>query len=104
MNKRLAILVSSDRHLNHLVRLTTAAFEKGMEIDLFFTGKAVLLTLAPQFKELMGKANLAVCDASFRAYGLQDRRKEVPGVKGIDFTTQAKHAQLLAQADRYLVF
>jgi len=104
LTKRLAILVSSDRHMTHLVRLASAAFEKGVQIDLFLTGKAVLLTLAPQFADLAGKANVAVCDVSFRAHGLEKRRSEIPGVDGITFTNQAKHAQLLAEADRYLVF
>jgi len=102
MPERLVILVSSDRHLNHLVRLTTAAYEKGMEINLFFTGKAVRLILAPQFRELLGKATLAVCDTSFRACGL--RRCQVPDAACITFTNQATHAQWLAEADRYLVF
>ena len=99
----LAILVSSDNHLDHVVNLTAAAFAKGKQVSLFFTGKGVLLTVRPQFKELVGKATLRICDASFRANGLQGREKEVPGVTIKDFATQAENAQMLAGADRHLV-
>lgn len=100
----LAILVSTDKHLNHVVSLTTAAFAKGKSVSLFFTGKGVRLTLAPQFRELVGKATLAICDVSFRANGLHGRENEVPGVTLNDFTTQTKNAEMMANADRHLVF
>ena len=100
----LAILVSTDKHLDHVIQLTIAAFDKGKQVSLFFTGKGVLLTLDPRFKQLVGKASLSICDASFRANGLQGREREVPGVTMQDFATQAKNAQRLAGACRHLVF
>ena len=104
MADRLGILVSSDRHLDYVVHITKAAHAKGKEISLFFTGRGVLLTLAPRFGELVGKARLAVCDISFREYGLPDRMEEIPCVERVEFATQAKHAQILSESDRYLVF
>lgn len=100
----LVILVSTDKHLGHVVNLTAAAFTKGKQVILFFTGKGVLLTVAPRFKQLVGKAKLSICDASFRANGLQGREHEVPGTTMNDFTTQAKNAQMLADGCRHLVF
>ena len=102
--QRLAILVSSDRYLDHVVNLTSAAHAKGKQVVIFFSGQGVLLTLQPGFKELVGKAYLSICDASFRAHGLQGREHEVPGVTIEDFATQAKNAELLASAHRHLVF
>ena len=99
----LSILVSTDKHLDHVVNLTTAAFAKGKKVSLFFTGKGVLLTIRPQFKKLVGKATLSICDVSFRANGLHGREEEVPGVTMNDFATQAKNAQMLANSDRHLV-
>jgi len=99
----LAILISTDRHLDHVVNLTTAAYAKGKKVSLFFTGNGVLLTMRPEFKKLAGKADLSICDASFRANGLHGREEEVPGVTMKDFATQAKNAQMLAGADRHLV-
>lgn len=100
----LAILVSTDHHLDHVVEVTAAAFARGKQVSLFFTGKGVLLTLQPRFKELVGKAALFICDASFRANGLHGREQAVPGVAMKDFVTQAKNAENLAAADRHLVF
>ncbi len=100
----LAILVSTDRHLDHVINLTVAAFEKGKQVSLFFTAKGVLLTLDPRFQQLVGKASLSICAASFRANGLQGREHEVPGVTMQDFGSQAENARLLAGAYRHLVF
>ena len=104
MADSLGILVSSDKHLDHVVNLTTAAHAKGKSVTLFFTGRGVLLTMDPRFKELVGKAKLSVCDISFRANGLNGREAEVPGVEFQDFATQARNAEMLALSDRYLVF
>ena len=99
----LAILVSTDKHLDHVVNLTAAAFAKGKKVNLFFTGKGVRLTLRPRFKELAGKATLSICDVSFRANGLHGREEAVPGVTMKDFATQAINAQMLTGADRHIV-
>ena len=100
----LAILVSTDKHLDYLINLTSAAFEKGKRVCLFFTGRGVLLTVQPEFKKLVGKAALRICDFSFRANGLDGRENEVPGVTKESFTTQAENAEMLAGAHRHLVF
>ena len=104
MAESLGILVSSEKYLDYVVNLTKAAHAKGKAVSLFFTGKGVLLTMQPQFKELVGKAKLSVCDVSFRANGLHGREEEVPGVGFKDFATQARNAEMLARSDRYLVF
>lgn len=104
MNDSLAILVSTDKHLDHVVNLTSAAFAKGKKVSLFFTGKGVLLTMRPRFEDLAGKAEISICDVSFRTNGLHGREHEVPGVKAKNFSTQAKNADMLASAQRHLVF
>jgi hypothetical protein len=103
-NNTLAILVSSDKHVDHVVNLTAAAFAKGKQVSVFFTGKGVLLTLHPAFGRLIGKASVSICDTSFRANGLQGRENDVPGVTPESFVTQAKSAQILNDAYRHLVF
>lgn len=102
--KSLAILVATDRYLDHVVDLTVAAFAKGTRVTLFFTGRGVLLTLAPRFRQLVGKAAVNICDYSFRAHGLHGREHEVPGVSTQNFVCQMKNAEILAGADRHLVF
>ena len=100
----LGILVSSDKHLKHVVNLTRAAHARGKQVSIFFTGSGVTLTLQPEFRELVGLADLSVCDVSFRAFGLHGREDEVPGVGFNDFATQAKNAELVQTMERYLVF
>ena len=100
----LAILVTSDRYLDHVVKLTAAAFAKGKQVDIFFTGRGVLLAMQPEFKQLVGKASLSICDASFRDNGLIGREHEIPGVTFADFATRTKNAERLAGASRHLVF
>lgn len=101
MADKLGILVGSDKFLGYVIQLTKAAYAKGKDIEIFFTGAGVLLTQAPNFKQLAGKAKLSVCDVSFRAAGLSG---ELPGVRETDFTTQATNAEMISSCDRYLVF
>jgi predicted peroxiredoxin len=101
MDDRLGILVSSNKHLDCVIALTTAAHDKGKKVQIFFTGQGVLLTQQPEFEKLVGKAKLSVCDVSFRANGLEG---EVPGVGFKDFATQARNAEMIKECDRYLVF
>jgi hypothetical protein len=104
MADTLGILVNTDKYLDYVINLTRAAHKKGKDVQIFFTGKGVLLTMQPAFKELVGKARLAVCDVSFRACGLHGREDEVPGVGFKDFATQARNAEMVANMDRYVVF
>jgi hypothetical protein len=101
MAEKLGILVSSDKHLGHVINLTDAAHNKGKEVEIFFTGQGVLLTQTPDFQKLIGKAKLSLCDVSFRALGLKG---DVPGLGFKDFATQAKNAEIIKTSDRYLVF
>lgn len=100
MAEKLGILVSSNKHIDYVINLTRAAKDKGKEVEIFFTGKGVLLTQSPEFKNLVGKAKMALCDVSFRSLGLKG---DVPGLDFKDFATQAKNAELIKKSDRYVV-
>jgi len=101
MAEKLGLLVSSDKYLEYVINLTHAAHEKGKEVEIFFTGKGVLLTQSPDFIKLVGKAKMSLCDVSFRALGLEG---DVPEFGFKDFATQAKNAEIIKTSDRYLVF
>ncbi len=101
MAEKLGILVSSDKHLDYVIHLTDAAHAKGKAVEIFFTGKGVLLTQSSEFKKLVGKAKLSLCENSFRALGLEG---DVPGLGFKDFATQAKNAEIIKNSDRYVVF
>ena len=83
------------------MNLTSAAHDKGNEVHIFFTGKGVRLTQEPEFKSLIGKATMSLCDVSFRDLGLSG---DVPGLGFKDFATQAKNATIVEECDRYVVF
>jgi predicted peroxiredoxin len=99
--EKLGILVSSGKHLDYVINLTDAAHNKGKSVEIFFTGKGVLLTQSPRIKKLIGKAKMSLCDNSFRALGLEG---DVPGFGFKDFATQAKNAEIIKNSDRYVVF
>lgn len=101
MADKLGVLVSSNKHLDKVIALTTAAFEKGKKVQIFFTGAGVLLTQKPEFEQLVDKAKLSICDVSFRANGLEG---DVPGIGFKDFATQARNAEMISECDRYVVF
>ncbi len=101
MAETLGILVGTDRHLENVIKLINAAYAKGIAVDVFFTGKGVLLTQRSEFSLLVGKAKLSLCDTSFRSLGLAG---DVPGVGFKDFATQARNMEMMNSCDRYLVF
>ncbi len=101
MEKTLGILVGTDKFLDWVIAVTDAAFQKGIKVEIFFTGAGVKLTQDAAFVNLVGKAKLSVCDVSFRAYGFSG---DVPGVGFKDFATQARNAEMINRCDRYLVF
>lgn len=102
MANKLAIMVCTDKYLHYILPLTEAAYNKGLEVQIFFSGQGVLLTKDNRFEQLVDKAKLYVCDVSFRANGLEGM--EVPGVGFKQFVTQARNAEMIDECDRYLVF
>ena len=101
MAETLGMLVTTDRHLDYVLKLTDAAMARKKKVEIFFTGRGVLLTRHPDFEKLAGKARLSVCDISFRTMGLSG---PVPGIGFNDFATQARNAEMIEKCDRYVVF
>jgi hypothetical protein len=101
MKGTLGILVTSERHLEYVISLTETAFKKGKNVKIFFTGRAASLVESGDFNRLKGKANLAVCDFSFRSLGLSYSLSDVEA--GL-FETQARHADIFKECERYIVF
>lgn len=100
MGKTLGIFVTSDKHLDKIIRLCRAAKNKDVEVTLFFSHLGTLLTQDPRFVELAG-LKMSVCRVGFEGHGL---RPPVPGIGQNDFTTQAMHAELIDGCERYVVF
>ena len=49
MAEKLGILVSSDKHLEYVVNLTTAAHDKGKEVEIFFYRQGRIVDPIPGF-------------------------------------------------------
>jgi hypothetical protein len=100
MTGPLGIMVCTRDSLDHLLNLVAAAAKRDLKVEVFFSGEGVLLTQDPRFAQLAGRARLALCEVSFRAFGLSG---EVPGMGFKDFATQARHAAMLEDCPHYLV-
>jgi predicted peroxiredoxin len=101
MADRLGILVTSDRHFDHVLGLTEAAAKAGKEVSVFFTGEGVKLSKNPDFGRLPAVAKVDLCEVSYKANGLEG---DVAGLNFKNFATQAKNAEMIEDSDRYLVF
>jgi len=99
--KSLGIFVSSDQHFDKIIKLCKAAKKKDVDVTIFFTHFGTLLTQEKRFDELKGLASMALCKVAFERQGL---RPPVPGIGEKDFATQARHAEVIEECDRYVVF
>ena len=100
MTGPLGIMVTTRDSLEHLLGVVAAAEKRGLKVEVFLSGEGVLLTQDARFAQLAGRARLALCEVSFRAFGLKG---EVPGMGFKDFATQARHAAMLEDCPHYLV-
>jgi len=98
----IGILVRDDKYYDYLKSFCSAAFEKGYQVKVFFSGKGVVLTQNPDFGKIIDWVTPYICEVSYRANGLEGQ--EVPGVGFKQFVTQARNAEMLDECDRYLVF
>ena len=101
MAKSVGLFVSSDKHLDKVVKLCNAAKKKGVKVTMFFTHRGTLLTQDPLFAKLQGLAHLSLCNVGFESHGL---KPPVPGVSEKDYATQARNGEMIEDCERYLVF
>ncbi len=100
MPKTLGVFVSSNNHFEKVIKLCRAAKNKGIDITFFFSHQGILLTQDRRFTELEGH-KISVCKVGFEGHGL---KPPVPGIGEKSYTTQAMHAELIDDCDRYVVF
>ncbi|MCD6561568.1 MAG: hypothetical protein J7L16_07420 [Deltaproteobacteria bacterium] len=96
----LGIFVSSDKHLDKIIKLCNAAEKKQIDVTIFFTHKGVLLTQDSLFASLNGLAKMALCKVSFESNCL---KSPVTGITEKDYATQAVHGEIIEECDRYIV-
>lgn len=101
MNKTLGVYVSSDRNLDSLIKLCRSAKKKGVKVKIFFTHLGTRLCTDPGLGELKGLADVALCKVGF-----EDNRLDASNAKldGKSFSSQAWHAEMIYDCDRYITF
>ena len=65
MSKHLGVFVTSDSHLDKLIKLCEAAKKKDVEVTVFFSHLGTLLTHNPRFGELEGLAKMSLSAGKF---------------------------------------
>ncbi len=101
MNKSIGIYVTSDQHLDKIIKLCRAAKEKNIEVSVFLTHLGTLLSTKRRLKELQGLARIALCKVGFESNKLQ-RSDSILDDKA--YTSQSWHAEMIYVCDRYLTF
>ncbi len=97
---RLGICVTTRGNARHVLGLANAAVRAGVSAEVFLTGDGVHLIRDCRFQEVIRAARVSVCDASYRAAGLDDQ--EATGLTDKDFVTQWRNAEMVERCDRYL--
>jgi hypothetical protein len=101
MNKTLGIYVSSDEHMDKLIKLCRAAKKKNVDVHIFFTHIGTRLCTHPRMDELRESAKVALCKVGFGDNKL-DRSQTALDDKA--FSSQSWHAEMIYDCDRYLSF
>ena len=101
MAKNLAIFVTSNKHLDKIIKLCRAAKKKNVKVTIFFSHMGTLLTQDTRFAELEGLAKMSLCNVGFECHNL---KPPVVGIGEKDYATQARHGDLIEENDRYVVF
>jgi predicted peroxiredoxin len=113
MSEFLAIPIFSEKYFDYAVELVKAAKKLGKEVKVFMSGDGVKNVKHPKFKEMVdtvGADNFYICEASYRRYvgenmeKLKQMESPVEGIPYKNWVTQAKNAEFLTDADRYVVF
>ena len=102
MARSLGVFVSSNEHLDKIIKLCRAAKKKGdVEVTIFFSHLGTLLTQDPRFGELEGLAKMSLCNVGFESHNL---KPPVVGIGEKDYATQARNGELIEECDRYVTF
>lgn len=98
---KLGILVNTDRHLDHILGLATAARTKGHEVVIFAMDEGVRLLDNAAFADLGGLegVSLSFCSHSAREQGVETDGRPA----GITVGSQLNNAMMAQAVDRLVV-
>ncbi|MEJ2183510.1 MAG: DsrE family protein [Nitrospirota bacterium] len=95
---KLGILVTTDRHREHVLGLARAALARGHQVAVFSMDEGIRLLRDPEYRRLCGLpgVQMAFCDLSTKQYGVS--KEGVPGE--IVCGSQYDNARMMHDADR----
>ena len=99
---KLGILITTNKHLQHVIGIARAASAKGHEVSMFAMDAGTRLLLEADFVQLCGVDNLSMslCNHSATEQGV-----DTSGItKEIVIGSQFNNAMMNNQADRVIVF
>jgi len=99
--RTLGICVTTRGIARHVLGIATAAGRAGVPTEIFLTGEGVHLISDHRFQQLIATARVSVCDASYRAAGLDVGCPT--GLTDKDFVTQWRNAEMVERCDRYVI-
>ncbi len=100
-SRTLGICATTRDSAGHVLGLVRAAARAGVSSEVFLTGEGVHVVRDRDFHELVAVARVSVCDASYRAAGLD--YGEAVGLSDKDFATQWRNAEMVERCDRYVI-
>ena len=98
---KLGILITTDRHLNHIIGISRAASAKGHELAIFAMNEGTRLLGSPDFVQLCGLDNISMslCNHSATEFGV-----DTTGIsKEIIIGSQFNNAMMNNQSDKVIV-
>lgn len=97
--KKLALLVTSDRHLATVKGVFAQTRKEDVELACFLTGAGVRALRDPDFLEMVrgGAARVSVCELSW------EREHMGEPLEDIAYGSQYQNSQFIAWADKVLV-
>jgi len=101
MSKTIGIYVSSDQHLDSLIKLCRAAKKKDVAVKVFFTHIGTRLCTEVRIRQLEELATVALCKVGFESNKLKKEDAQIDEKK---FLSQSWHAEMIHGCDRYLAF
>lgn len=101
MARSIGIYVTSDRHLDKIIKLCQAAKNKGVETKVFFTHTGTRLCTDKRMKELLDVATVALCKVGFEANQLDPEEGYIDKKA---YLSQSWHAEMIYDCNRYVTF
>jgi len=98
---KLGILITTDRHLNHILDISRAASAKGHEVTIFAMNEGTKLLANSEFIRLceLDNTTMSLCNHSATEFGV-----DTTGIsKEIIIGSQFNNAMMNNQADKIIV-